>query len=143
MCSSDLAFVFQFFHLLPTLTVLENVCLPALQKKSKTPQKILADAKQMLIQLGLGEAWHKLPSQLSGGMLARSGLARALLTEPDILFADEPTGSLDSSTGKTILSLLQQEQKRLGFTFVLVTHDAHAATMAQRILKMQDGVLLT
>jgi putative ABC transport system ATP-binding protein len=137
------SFVFQFFHLLPTLNILENVCLPALVKNQRSKAYILALAQKSLTNLGIAHAAQLLPSQLSGGMLARAGVARALISEPEILLADEPTGSLDVRTGQELLNLLQREQIRLGFTLVMVTHDQEAARLADRILKMQDGKIIS
>lgn len=136
------AFVFQFFHLLPALTVLENVCLPALEKGLRRPREIELRAKALLERLGLGEALMKLPQELSGGMQSRVGFARAILLEPQVLFADEPTGSLDTRSGENLLGELEAYQHESGCALVLVTHDKDAAQRARRHIRMQDGCII-
>jgi putative ABC transport system ATP-binding protein len=139
---NSIAYVFQFFHLLPTLTTLENSALIALEQNQRSAQDILSDAKQTLERLGLADALNKRPAQLSGGMQARVALARALIARPKIVLADEPTGNLDSKAGTDVLDILFEEQKTRGFTLVMVTHDPHAAQRANRRLALQDGILL-
>lgn len=138
----SIAYVFQFFHLLPTLSTLENCALIALEQNRRPAHDILTDARQTLERLGLGEALNKRPAQLSGGMQARVALARALIARPKIVLADEPTGNLDSKAGTDVLDILFEEQKKRGFTLVMVTHDSQAAQRANRILSLQDGILL-
>ena len=141
----NIAFVYQFFHLLPTLTVWENASLAAFEKAKSVGsdlQNVKSRASELLSRLGLGQALHKKPSELSGGMMARAGLARALTLSPRLLLADEPTGSVDSATGDTVLKILQEEQRLQGFTLVLVTHDQKAAALADRQIEMKDGRIL-
>ncbi|MEY4064458.1 MAG: Lipoprotein-releasing system ATP-binding protein LolD [Pseudomonadota bacterium] len=138
-----LSYVFQFFHLLPTLTALENCALVAIEQGLRDPKDIIADAYETLRRLGLEGAEHKRPSQLSGGMQARAALARALVARPKIVLADEPTGNLDSRSGEWVLDLLFEEQKKRGFTLLLVTHDEKAANRASRIVRLRDGQLIT
>jgi ABC-type lipoprotein export system ATPase subunit len=139
------AFVFQFFHLLPTLTVLENVCLPAFEKwQDKTlRQQVEAKAREMLERLGLIKDLNKFPRELSGGMQSRVGFVRAILLEPKLLLADEPTGSLDRASGAKLLDELQDYHARSGCTLFLVTHDQDAAARAPHRVALLDGRIVT
>ena len=129
--------VFQFFQLLPTLTVLENVLLPMqLQRLWSQPDQ--GKALAMIAQVGMTGQEGKLPSELSGGERQRIALARALINDPAIIIADEPTGNLDSGTGQGIIDLLRDEHRR-GKTVVLVTHEERLAEMASRRVVMADG----
>ena len=131
-----IGFVFQSFHLLANFTALENVMLPGeLLGQANARQR----AQELLDRVGLAGRGHHYPSQLSGGQQQRVALARALATGPAILLADEPTGNLDFTTGNEILALLRDSRDRFGQTVVLVTHDAHTAAHADRILVMRDG----
>jgi putative ABC transport system ATP-binding protein len=134
-----MGFVFQFFHLLPTLNVLENACLPAFEKFPKQTRSLGEEARRLLEQLGLGADLHKYPRQLSGGMQSRAGFARAILMRPKVMLADEPTGSLDSASGEALMAALVDFHRSHNSTLVLVTHDQKAATMANRRLHMLDG----
>lgn len=136
-----MGFVFQFFHLLPTLNVLENVCLPAFEKFPKQTRSLDKEARRLLEQLGLGADLHKYPRQLSGGMQSRAGFARAILMRPQVMLADEPTGSLDSVSGESLMAALVEFHRSHNSTLVLVTHDSSAANMATRRLPMLDGQL--
>ncbi|NBO37334.1 ABC transporter ATP-binding protein [bacterium] len=138
---SAIAYVFQFFHLLPTLTALENCCLVAIEQAEKPMKDIINEARALLSELGLEEAQNKMPAQLSGGMQARVALARALMSNPKVVLADEPTGNLDSVSGEQVLDVLFRKQRELGFTLLLVTHDELAANRAQRIVRLRDGKL--
>ena len=138
----NLAFIFQFFNLLPTLNVLENVCLTAFEQKRTPKSEVVKQATELLDHLGLHNALHKLPAELSGGMQARASFARALVSKPKIILADEPTGSLDSASGAALMDSLTQYHKISGCTVVLVTHDAAAAKCAQRVIFMRDGQLV-
>ncbi|MBY0240329.1 MAG: ABC transporter ATP-binding protein [Burkholderiaceae bacterium] len=132
-----IGFVFQSFHLLPRLTVLENVLLPqryARTADTQAPQR----ARALLDRIGLGHRLDHLPSQLSGGQLQRAAIARALLNQPALLLADEPTGNLDSSSAADVLALLR-ELHAGGQTLVLVTHDPAVAASAQRTIHLRDG----
>ena len=134
-------FVFQFHHLLPEFTALENVMIPALiaHKNASLARK---EAEGLLSQVGLsGRLQHK-PSQLSGGEQQRVAIARALVNRPSVLFADEPTGNLDSVTKEEIHSLLLKLRADLGQTIVIVTHDASLAAICDRRLNMKDGLFV-
>jgi putative ABC transport system ATP-binding protein len=132
-----IGFVFQSFHLLPRLTVLENVLLP--QRYARTPDADApARARALLERIGLGQRLDHLPGQLSGGQLQRAAIARALLNQPDLLLADEPTGNLDSSSAADVMALLR-ELHAGGQTLVLVTHDPAIAASAQRTIHLRDG----
>lgn len=133
------SYVFQSFHLLPTLTSLENCALVGFEQKQRAPREVIEDALQTLEELGLADAAHKYPAQLSGGMQARVALARALVAHPRLVLADEPTGNLDSKTGARVLDFLFREQVKRKFTLLLVTHDQHAADRAERIIHLRDG----
>jgi putative ABC transport system ATP-binding protein len=129
--------VFQFFQLLPTLTVLENVALP-LQLRQLWASPSLERAKEALARVGLGNHADKLPSELSGGEKQRAAIARALINDPPILIADEPTGNLDSSTGEQVIDLMVK-QHRTGKTVILVTHEPRLAEIASRQIHLLDG----
>ena len=131
-----MGFVFQSFHLVPSLTALENVMLPAELGGSSQAQ---ADAENLLARLSLIERADNFPHQLSGGEKQRVAMARALINEPKIILADEPTGNLDSKNGWIILQLLLELQKESNTTLVMVTHDAEIAASADRIIHLQDG----
>jgi putative ABC transport system ATP-binding protein len=137
--SASMGFVFQSFQLLPSLTALENVMLP-LQLKNQTNAKQLA--LEALNKVGLSARVTHYPKQLSGGEQQRVAIARAFATQPEILFADEPTGNLDHATGQMIIELLFKMNAEAGTTLVLVTHDTQLANRCQRQLKLSDGVLL-
>jgi len=134
----NVGFVFQFFNLLPTLTAEENITLPLLidnQDLRKHRQRI----DQVLDWVGLADRRHHRPNQLSGGQQQRVAIARAFITDPAIVLADEPTGNLDSKTGDEILRLLRRSCDEIGQTIVMVTHDAKAASFADRVVFLRDG----
>jgi putative ABC transport system ATP-binding protein len=131
-----IGFVFQFFNLLPMLTAEENVLLP-LSIAGRKPDK--AEFETLLEKVGLKDRRHHRPSELSGGQQQRVAIARALVSKPTVIFADEPTGNLDSKTGGEILELLHSSVESYGQTMVMVTHEARAATIADRILFLADG----
>ena len=132
-----IGFVFQSFHLLPRLTVLENVLLP--QRYARAPDASAPErARQLLERIGLGQRLDHLPGQLSGGQLQRAAIARALLNQPALLLADEPTGNLDSTSAAEVMGLLRELHAR-GQTLVLVTHDPAVAASAQRTVHLRDG----
>jgi putative ABC transport system ATP-binding protein len=133
-----IGFVFQFFNLLPMLTAEENVVLPLSIAGEKADDRWL---NELLQQTGLSDRRSHRPSELSGGQQQRVALARALVTRPTILFADEPTGNLDSKTGGEILELLRNSVDTYGQTTVMVTHEARAAVIADRILFIADGLI--
>src|ERR1044071_7246246 len=132
-------FVFQNFQLLSTLTALENVMVPL---ELRGDRNVLPKAKELLHRVGLIERLHHYPSQLSGGEQQRVAMARAFITDPKILFADEPTGNLDEENAHHITDLLFGMNKEEGTTLVLVTHNLELAQMTQRILRMKGGRLI-
>jgi putative ABC transport system ATP-binding protein len=134
-----IGFVFQFFNLLPMLTAEENVLLPLSIAGQKPEPEFFED---LMKRVGLTDRRSHRPSELSGGQQQRVALARALVTKPTVVFADEPTGNLDSQTGAEILELLRQSAKDLNQTMVMVTHDAHAAEIADRVLFLADGKIV-
>jgi len=129
--------VFQFFHLLEELTVLSNVMLPGLLSQRRPV--VRKRAVKLLGEVGLREHQQKHPSQLSGGEQQRVALARALVNEPALLLADEPTGNLDSKSGKEIMAILQRLNREQGITIVMVTHDPVVSAYSDRIVKLRDG----
>jgi putative ABC transport system ATP-binding protein len=137
----SIGFIFQFYHLLPVLTAYENVEMPLLL----LPISASARKRQVYTAMELvgltDRMWHR-PGQLSGGQQQRVGIARALVTDPTLIVADEPTGDLDSKSANEILSLLQELPKTLGKTIIMVTHDPHAAERAQRIVRLEKGRLV-
>ncbi len=135
--NSGLGFVFQNYHLLPDLTAIENVVLPSMIKGKTTE----ARARELLGRVGLGERLHHLPTELSGGEQQRVALARSLINDPPIMLADEPTGNLDSATGKQIMDLLFEIVTEAKKTLVVVTHDATLAQRGDRTLIIKQGLL--
>jgi putative ABC transport system ATP-binding protein len=138
----NIGFVFQFFNLLPTLTAEENIALP-LVIDGRNLQEYQARIERLLELVGLTDRRQHKPDQLSGGEQQRVALARALVTEPAIILADEPTGNLDSKTGTAIMNLLKRSCVELNQALVAVTHDARAATYADRVVFLQDGKIVS
>jgi putative ABC transport system ATP-binding protein len=136
-----MGFVFQFFNLLPTLTAEENVGFP-LMLAGEDPSRYRARVDELLNLVGLTDRRHHLPQELSGGEQQRVAVARALVTSPEIVLADEPTGNLDSSTGEDVLAIMRRSATELGQTIVMVTHDPSAASVADRVLFMRDGLIV-
>ena len=137
--AGKVGFVFQSFQLLPGMTALENVALP-LQIGGRPAAR--SQAEQLLAEVGLGERLHHLPRQLSGGEQQRVALARAFAGDPDVLFADEPTGNLDADSGGRVIDLLFRLRDRVGSTLLLVTHDQQLATSCDRVLRLDAGRLV-
>ena len=133
--SEKVGFVFQSFQLIPTLTAGENVQVP-LELRGEPAE---ARARELLDRVGLGDRAEHYPAQLSGGEQQRVALARAFSIRPQILFADEPTGNLDAKTGATIITLMEELNRELGTTLVLVTHDHDLAARARRTIRLSDG----
>ncbi|HET9269440.1 MAG TPA: ABC transporter ATP-binding protein [Vicinamibacterales bacterium] len=131
-----IGFVFQFFHLVPSLTAVENISVPM---EIAGRRDAMARARQLIAEVGLADRAHHYPSQLSGGEQQRIAIARALANAPPIVLADEPTGNLDSGTGRIILDLLLNVRRTRGATLVLVTHDAELASLADTRLTLRDG----
>jgi len=134
-----IGFIFQFFNLLPMLTAKENVVLPLKLAGEKPDREWVAE---LTTRVGLADRLEHRPSELSGGQQQRVAIARALVGRPTVMFADEPTGNLDSQTGAEILELLRDSVTSLGQTTVMVTHDAHAAAIADRVLFLADGLIV-
>ena len=134
-----IGFVFQFFNLLPMLTAEENITLP-LSIAGRQPEK--TEFEELLKKVGLDDRRTHRPSELSGGQQQRVAIARALVSRPTVLFADEPTGNLDSRTGGEILELVRESVESLGQSTVMVTHEPRAAAIADRILFLADGVIV-
>lgn len=135
----DMGFVFQSFHLLPTLTVAENIAFPL--DIARRPDKTRVDT--LVEAVGLGHRRHSLPNQLSGGEQQRTAVARALVAQPKIVFADEPTGNLDEQNAEQVMQLLLDLRQQTGSALVVVTHDPALAQMADRVITMQDGRVLS
>jgi putative ABC transport system ATP-binding protein len=136
-----IGFVFQGFNLIPVLTAIENVELP-LKLTSLNKKERMEHATTALQLVGLGDRLKHLPRQLSGGQEQRVAIARAIVTDPDLILADEPTGNLDATSATEVLSLLSRLNKEFGKTIVMVTHDPHAARFATRIRHLEKGELL-
>jgi lipoprotein-releasing system ATP-binding protein len=134
-------FVFQFHHLLPEFTALENACLPAMIQK-RTQAEVEAEATGLLKEVGLSDRLHHKPGELSGGEQQRVSVARALMQRPDLVLADEPTGNLDTHTGEALFALLRQLNRSRGTTFIIVTHNDKLSAQADRIVHMQDGMIV-
>jgi len=139
--NNHIGFIFQFHQLLPEFTALENVCIPAfINKKSKKEAE--AKALELLEFLGLSHRLHHKPSELSGGEQQRVAVARALINNPEVIFADEPSGNLDTDAAKNLHELFFTLRDKFGQTFVIVTHNQALAAMADRKLVMKDGLII-
>jgi len=136
-----IGFVFQKFNLIGTMTAIENVMLP-LVFQGMTPQERIERAQEMLERVGLGDRLHHRPNELSGGQQQRVAIARALATDPPVILADEPTGNLDSKTGKEIMETLKDLNHKHKKTIILVTHDDKLALQANRIEYLKDGAIV-
>lgn len=134
-----LGFVFQFHHLLPAFTALENVTLPALMAAGRVTAGERARAEELLAAVGLADALHKRPGELSGGMQQRVAIARALVHGPALVLADEPTGNLDTASSQAVFELLRSIHAERGTAFVLVTHDPRLAGRCDRVIELVDG----
>ena len=137
-----MGFVFQQFNLLPRTTVLENVMLPLLYDDSVEPARREELARKAIEDVGLGHRMHHESSRLSGGEKQRAAIARALVNDPDIIFADEPTGNLDSKSGEVVMGLIEDLGKR-GHTIILITHESYTAAYAERVLTLFDGRIVS
>ncbi len=139
--NKEIGFIFQQFNLLARTSALDNVALPLVYAGVKNPERNQR-AQAMLEKVGLGDRLHNTPAQLSGGQQQRVAIARALVNDPSIIFADEPTGNLDSKSGEAVKELLLQLHKE-GSTIIMVTHDAHDAQIAKRLVLMKDGKIVS
>jgi lipoprotein-releasing system ATP-binding protein len=136
--NQHIGFVFQFHYLLPEFSAIENTLLPALiQRRAKS--EAYREAQQLLIRVGLGDRLHHRPGELSGGEQQRVAVARALINNPDVVLADEPTGNLDRTMGQSIQKLLRRLNEERGQTFVIVTHDREFAAQMDRVISLVDG----
>lgn len=139
--NKQLGFVFQFHQLLPEFTALENVCMPGLIAR-RNSKEVEEKAKELLTKLGLQDRFHHKPNELSGGEKQRVAVARALINNPKLILADEPSGSLDSGNKKELHSLLRKLCNEYGLTILLVTHDNELAETSDRIITMRDGMIV-
>ena len=139
--NTNIGFIFQFHQLLPEFTALENVCIPAFIAKT-SKKEAESKALELLNYLGLKERIHHKPSELSGGEQQRVAVARALVNKPAVIFADEPSGNLDSKSAESLHHLFLKLREELGQTFVIVTHNKKLAKMADRTLEMRDGKIV-
>jgi ABC-type lipoprotein export system ATPase subunit len=134
-------FVFQFYHLLPEFSILENILLPAWINSSNNFNQIKMKAISLLEKTGLAEKVNAFPQELSGGEQQRVAICRSLINEPKVLYCDEPTGNLDSASGKQVISLIRELNKKNKMTVVLVTHNKELAQVADKLFYLKDGVL--
>jgi len=135
---NNIGFVFQSFNLIPTLSAIENVMLPLIPIK-KHQNNLRERALEIMKYIGIDHRCNNLPSKLSGGEKQRVAIARALINNPSVLFADEPTGNLDSESGKSVMDLLLKLRKDKGITILMVTHDSEYIQQADRVITIKDG----
>ena len=141
--SGKVGFVFQSFNLLPRTSALENVAMPlSYAADHLSERQAHKRAEELLVRMGLGDRMHHEPSQLSGGQQQRVAIARALVNRPRLLFADEPTGNLDSHTSEDVLRIFEELNTHDGITILLVTHDPAVARHARRVIRIHDGVIV-
>lgn len=139
----QIGFVFQSFHLMPTLTAVENVQVPMFEGPRRTRSERRKKAEELLASVGLSHRMHHLPSQLSVGERQRSAIARALANDPPLLLADEPTGNLDSQSGRAVLDLFDSLHRQRNVTLVVITHSDDVAARAERVMTIRDGRVVT
>ncbi|MFO0939141.1 MAG: ABC transporter ATP-binding protein [Pirellulales bacterium] len=142
--NANLGMIFQFYHLLPEISALQNVLMPMMIQQGiwsyfRQRGELMDRAKELLVRVGLEHRMHHKPRELSGGEMQRAAIARALISHPDLLLADEPTGNLDRSTGKQILALLHELNEQDGLTIVMVTHDELIAKECDCTIRLRDG----
>ncbi|ERJ10871.1 ABC transporter ATP-binding protein, partial [Haloplasma contractile] len=139
--NEKIGFIFQFHHLLPEFTVLENILMPYQIHRGKPTKEIIKRANSLIDQVGLTEVKHNKATDISGGQQQRTAIARALINNPKLVLADEPTGNLDSETSDRIYKLLREINQEIETTFVVITHDSTIAKKADRIIKLKDGMI--
>ena len=137
-----LGFVFQFHHLLPAFSALENVMLPGLLRYGAFTRETRANAEQLLQAVGLEQAMHQRPNELSGGMQQRVAIARALALAPDLVLADEPTGNLDTHSADEVFALMRRFNELKETAFLIVTHDSRLAARCDRVIELRDGAIV-
>lgn len=137
----EVGLIFQFFNLMPTMSVQENVALPALLD-GRPAEQVMERSAQLLSEVGLAHRLDHMPHELSGGEMQRTALARALINEPSIILADEPTGNLDSSNASHVLDVLLELVRRNGRTLLVATHSQELANRVDRVVQMKDGVII-
>ncbi len=140
--NKNIGFVFQFHNLLPEFTALENVCIPGFLNKENSEKEVRERATELLTMLGLGDRLDHKPSELSGGEQQRTSVARSLINNPQIVFADEPSGNLDSKNAEELHNLLFNLRKELNQTFVIVTHNRTLAEQSDRYITISDGLVV-
>ncbi|MFZ2258104.1 MAG: ABC transporter ATP-binding protein [Clostridiaceae bacterium] len=140
--NQTMGFIFQFHYLLPEYTALENVLMPYRIRHGKVPDSERKRAINLMDLVGLSEVRNNLATKMSGGQQQRTAIARALMNQPKIILADEPTGNLDSDTTDTINAMLRDINKELGTTFIIITHDRRIAEQADRIIEIKDGRII-
>ncbi len=140
---ATLGFIFQFHHLLPAFSALDNVAMPAMVRDGRLRAAQRARAEQLLRDVGLADAMAKKPAELSGGMQQRVAIARALMLDPPLVLADEPTGNLDTASASAVFELLRRFNRESGTAFLIVTHDARIAARCDRVIELVDGRLRT
>jgi putative ABC transport system ATP-binding protein len=138
--NKKIGFVFQQFNLLPKATILQNVCVPLIYGGIRGRRRQLELAEKALQQVGLGDRMHHRPTEISGGQKQRVAIARALINNPALVLADEPTGNLDTKTGKEIMDIFRQLNHE-GHTIITVTHDQEIAAQAKRVIQIRDGLI--
>ncbi|MGL4773019.1 MAG: ABC transporter ATP-binding protein [Clostridium sp.] len=140
--NKDIGFIFQFHYLLPEFTVLENILMPYKLSNKKVTKEVLDRANELIEIVGLSKVKNNMSTNLSGGQQQRAAIARALINNPKIILADEPTGNLDSKTTNDVYNLLRTINKKYNTTFLIITHDSRIAAKADRILEIADGEIV-
>lgn len=140
--NKNLGFIFQFHQLLPEFTAIENVCIPAMINKEFSEDQLYDKAKELLTYLELTDKFDKKPNQLSGGEQQRVAVARALINNPKVIFADEPSGNLDSINAEKLYKLFFDIRNKYSTTFIIVTHNQKFAKLADRMIEIKDGIIL-